>query len=266
MEKMMSDNLLPPEVPSRETIARAIWAVKPDCQGKPFPLDTMTPKERRGYDHNPIASLDLCFTYADAALASIPAARSASWREALFPPDFVEDGGKCITTLDASYNLQGALYDLKQLASKGKPADKICIDTIERVVAQLEQARAAPLPSPAATPAAEAGPPNAETVQILLDLLNPLHGELDRQTYDQKRENFDAPGDAEWSVNITARMERDLTQAVLILENRLRDPQIPSPAGSVAEDELRWWLSEQPYKASDLAKRLLAKFDVRRRA
>jgi hypothetical protein len=63
---------------------------------------------------------------------------------------------------------------------------------------------------------------NQETIKILLDLLNPLHGELDRQTYDQKRENFDAPDDAEWSVNVTARMERDLTQAVLILENRLR--------------------------------------------
>jgi len=62
-----------------------------------------------------------------------------------------------------------------------------------------------------------------ETIKILLDLLNPLHGEIDRQTYDQKvRENFDAPPDAEYNVDITARMERDLTQAVLILEDRLR--------------------------------------------
>lgn len=67
-----------------------------------------------------------------------------------------------------------------------------------------------------------------ETIQILLDLLNPLHGELDRQTYDQKvRENFDAPADAEYSVDITARMERDLTQAVLILENWLRWRDLP---------------------------------------
>lgn len=62
---------------------------------------------------------------------------------------------------------------------------------------------------------------DAETIQILLDLLNPLHGELDRQTYDEKvRENFDAPHDRQYSVDITARMERDLTQAVLILEGR----------------------------------------------
>lgn len=63
----------------------------------------------------------------------------------------------------------------------------------------------------------------AETTQTLLDLLNPLHGELDRQTYDEKqKQNFDAPADAEYNVDITARMERDLTQAVCILENRLR--------------------------------------------
>lgn len=61
-----------------------------------------------------------------------------------------------------------------------------------------------------------------ETIQTLLDLLNPLHGSLDRQTYDEKlKADFDAPRDAEYSVNITAQQESDLTQAVLILENRL---------------------------------------------
>jgi hypothetical protein len=62
---------------------------------------------------------------------------------------------------------------------------------------------------------------DAETIQTLLDLLNPLHGEIDRQTYDERyKQGFDAPADAEYNVDITARMERDLTQAVLILENR----------------------------------------------
>jgi hypothetical protein len=65
-----------------------------------------------------------------------------------------------------------------------------------------------------------------ETIQTLLDLLNPLHGSLDRQTYDEKvKANFDAPRDAEYVVDITAQMERDLTQAVCILESRLRDTQ-----------------------------------------
>jgi hypothetical protein len=65
-----------------------------------------------------------------------------------------------------------------------------------------------------------------ETIQILLDLLNPLHGELDRQTYDEKvKENFDAPDDFEHNVNITYKMERDLSQAVFILEDRLRRPE-----------------------------------------
>lgn len=62
-----------------------------------------------------------------------------------------------------------------------------------------------------------------ETIQTLLDLLNPLHGSLDRQTYDERlAQNFDAPGDTEYSVTITAQQERDLTQAVMILENRKR--------------------------------------------
>lgn len=61
-----------------------------------------------------------------------------------------------------------------------------------------------------------------ETIQTLLDLLNPLHGELDRQTYDIKlRESFDLPDDAEYNVDITARMERTQAQAVKILEDRL---------------------------------------------
>lgn len=63
-----------------------------------------------------------------------------------------------------------------------------------------------------------------ETIQILLDLLNPLHGEIDRQTYDERyRQAFDAPDDAEYTVDITARMERDLCQAVIVLEARQRD-------------------------------------------
>jgi len=63
-----------------------------------------------------------------------------------------------------------------------------------------------------------------ETIQTLLDLLNPLHGSLDRQTYDEKvKADFDAPRDAEYNVDITAQQERDLCQAVMILESRLRD-------------------------------------------
>lgn len=61
-----------------------------------------------------------------------------------------------------------------------------------------------------------------ETIKIILDLLNPLVGSLDKQTYDERvQENFDAPDDREYAVNITARQERDLTQAALILERRL---------------------------------------------
>lgn len=35
---------------------------------------------------------------------------------------------------------------------------------------------------------------DAETIQTLLDLLNPLHGELDKQLYDEhKHEELDIP-------------------------------------------------------------------------
>lgn len=67
-----------------------------------------------------------------------------------------------------------------------------------------------------------------ETLSTVLALLNPLHGSLDEQTYDEKvKENFDAPPDAEYAVNVTAKMERDLTQAVCIIENRLRTKPLP---------------------------------------
>jgi hypothetical protein len=70
-----------------------------------------------------------------------------------------------------------------------------------------------------------------ETIQILLDLLNPLHGSIDKQTYDEKvRSDFDAPSDAEYAVDLTAQMDRDLTQAVCILESRLRDFNPPTAA------------------------------------
>ena len=63
-----------------------------------------------------------------------------------------------------------------------------------------------------------------ETVRTLLELLNPLHGSLDRQVTEQftDERELGAPPDREYDVNVTAKQERDLTQAVLILENRLR--------------------------------------------
>jgi hypothetical protein len=61
----------------------------------------------------------------------------------------------------------------------------------------------------------------SEMIQILLDLLNPLHAELDRQThYEKVKENFDAPPDREYNVNITTLMVTNLAQAVCVLENR----------------------------------------------
>lgn len=62
-----------------------------------------------------------------------------------------------------------------------------------------------------------------ETLQTILDLLNPLHGSLDQQiNLDGPPDELGAPPDREYAVNVTEQMERDLTQAVCILENRLR--------------------------------------------
>jgi hypothetical protein len=79
-----------------------------------------------------------------------------------------------------------------------------------------------------------------ETIQTLLDLLNPLHGSLDKQTYHEKvKADFDAPGDAEYNVDVTAQQERDLTHAVCILESRLATPI--TGAGHI---KIKYWWSE----------------------
>ena len=69
-----------------------------------------------------------------------------------------------------------------------------------------------------------------ETIQALLDLLNPLHGSLDNQLYDERaREGFDAPRDCERQVMVTDGQERDLTHAVVILEDTLRATPTTGP-------------------------------------
>ena len=64
---------------------------------------------------------------------------------------------------------------------------------------------------------------DTETIQTLLDLLNPLHGSLDRHFLDERGVHPDGHlPDDEIDILITAQMERDLTQAVCILEDRKR--------------------------------------------
>jgi hypothetical protein len=78
--------------------------------------------------------------------------------------------------------------------------------------------------------AALSAPPSVADVQTLLDLLNPLHGSLDRQTMNDKRHE-PAP-DAEFDVTVTAQQEQDLTQAILILEAANRRNKCPSEPSS----------------------------------
>lgn len=53
----------------REIVARAIYAKRPDCHNKPWPLETSISK--RAYSHNPITAIDLSYIYADVALAAV---------------------------------------------------------------------------------------------------------------------------------------------------------------------------------------------------
>jgi hypothetical protein len=53
----------------RELVARAIYARRPDCHQKLWPVET--DEQRRSYPHNPIAAVDLSYDYADAALKVI---------------------------------------------------------------------------------------------------------------------------------------------------------------------------------------------------
>lgn len=52
-------------------------------------------------------------------------------------------------------------------------------------------------------------------------LINPLHGEIDRQLLDQRLPD-DLPDDAETDVLVTRKHERDLAAAVLLIEQYLR--------------------------------------------
>ena len=52
-----------------ERAATTIWAKRPDCAGKPWPLPDAYSK--RVYKHNPIAAVDLCYVYARAALEAV---------------------------------------------------------------------------------------------------------------------------------------------------------------------------------------------------
>ena len=71
----------------KEAVARAIWAKRPDCNGKPWPIQTEV--DRRGYNHNPIAAVDLCYLYADAAIKVI------------------KEREKCVTSETSTANIGG---------------------------------------------------------------------------------------------------------------------------------------------------------------
>ena len=87
----------------KETVARAILMKKPDAGGmkKPWPLDGKSPTEQRTFMHDPPASFELCFVYADAAIAaskSAPPMDTSQHAEML--PQREPAGGGADTTTD----------------------------------------------------------------------------------------------------------------------------------------------------------------------
>lgn len=70
----------------------------------------------------------------------------------------------------------------------------------------------------------------------LLDLLNPLHGSLDKQINDERLREEHTPPDREWEVSITEKMERDLTKAVLILEGKVPASPMAVERNEVVEE------------------------------
>lgn len=53
----------------RHKVAKAIWHARPDCKNKEWPLTD--DKSIRAYLHEPVASIDLSFIYADIAIGII---------------------------------------------------------------------------------------------------------------------------------------------------------------------------------------------------
>lgn len=67
-----------------------------------------------------------------------------------------------------------------------------------------------------------------ETAQTLLELIEPIYGQLDRQFLADKYENYERmTRDSEMDVIITKGQERDLTQAYHILWNALHTKETP---------------------------------------
>jgi hypothetical protein len=129
-------------------------------------------------------------------------------------------------SVDKCLRIAEAFEDAAAIETVGRAGRRLPIGSAKLAAAALRK-----YADTAFAARSSAGIEDADTIQTLLDLLNPLHGELDRQTYDEKvAQNFDAPRDAEYSVNITAQMERDLTQAMMILENRKRSPALAQPS------------------------------------
>ena len=67
------------------------------------------------------------------------------------------------------------------------------------------------------------GPDPLDQLRQVREMLVDLEGEIDRQTYDEKRRaEFDAPDDAEYDVTLTAKADRSFSRALTLMDAALR--------------------------------------------
>jgi hypothetical protein len=86
-------------------------------------------------------------------------------------------------------------------------------------------------------------------LESLFSIADELHGEFDKQTYDEKRRaDWELPDDHEFTVTITAKQERALSRAIIAYEEALASmastPVGEVPAGCVRIEDLQSLLSE----------------------
>lgn len=78
--------------------------------------------------------------------------------------------------------------------------------------------------------------PTEQVLNALFEIANDIHGEIDKQTYDEKRAaEWDLPEDHAFDVRITQAQDHALNKAILLVEKHraaLAAPPSPLPAPS----------------------------------
>lgn len=93
--------------------------------------------------------------------------------------------------------------------------------------------------------------PTEQVLNALFEIANDIHGEIDKQTYDEKRAaEWDLPEDHAFGVRITQAQDHALNKAILLVEKHraaLAAPPSPLPAPvepTAVKQVLEWYRDE----------------------